>query len=1001
MPHRASTRAPHATVDGTVDGAVAAYARETPAAVAVRANGRDHTYAELTADACRWAGLLRAAGVGPGDTVAVRLPREPRLVAVLLGVLRCGAGYLAVDPAWPDARVRQALARGGGPLVLDESDPGVGATELRVGRDPGREYLAESLSAPELTASVFFTSGSTGRPKAVLSPHRAAIGVLARAGYASFDAGCRMLAAAPAPWDAFSLELWGPLLNGGTAVLADDDPDLAGRLRRHIARDRVNTVWLTASVFNALTDDDPGSFTGLRAVLTGGERLSPEHVDRFLAGHPDIALTNGYGPCEATVFVSTHRLGPDAHHGAADVPLGVALSGVDIAVAAPGIGGVGEIVVGGVGLGHGYLGDPRATARAFVPAHDGRRRYRTGDLGWFDADGLLRYRGRLDRQLKIRGQRVEPEEVEEFVLGALPVSQVEVTGVPGPRGETVGLAVHVLPRHRGESTVDWWDRLSAAAAELPAYLRPQRLLVHDSFPLLANGKVDRAALTAKSRHRSRPATDTADGPWAVVVSAAAELDITVGADDDLFGAGLDSLTAIRLLARLHATGPRLLTPVDVFGERTPRRLGRLLESRRSAAPGTAPADQPATTVPRAVYEMWLYEQLNPGDEAALVVSAFHLDDPLDVERWQAAVLAVARRHPALGSVLTFDGERVGRAPCTPEQLAGLAAARPWPRGFTVRDGAVEIPAGVIEPFDLEEEPPWRWYLSTWDGRAVLLLVLHHTAVDGWSERLVLTDLGSAYRGAALEAPGAAPGAAPVGPAADAYWDAALAGASAPAVPAPRAGGPADHDAEPPVFVLTEDEVLAGRVPASPTPVQTLLLGCLGVALHDGAAPAAGTRHVVGVAYSGRDDATAHDVGLLVDILPIVLPAGGDPDFAEIDRGWLAAVAHRGSLSLSGTARRLRLTDDRARTPFTVAFALQSVPPAELDLGATTRRLPVHLAAPPFDVYVEAWPRREGGLSVHLQHDPRWVESGWAEKLARAFETAVRDAVAAHQPEADR
>ena len=732
----------------SIDALVADRAACAPGDPALVAAGTTLTYRQLDEAAVAWQCELIHCGITAGTVATVRLPREPRLVAVLLGLLRCGAAYLAADTGWTPERVVAAAERAGGPLLVDATDALVrwnGGPVIPVGlAAPAAVHRHDPLSAPDLPACVFLTSGSTGRPKAVLAPHRATVHVLTGQHYADFGPGCRMLQAAPLPWDGLTLELWGPLLNGGAAVLADAEADPAVRLRRHVRRDGVTTVWFTAAVFHALVDDDPGAFAGLRQVLSGGERLSPDHVSRFRRLHPGIRLGNGYGPCETTVFATVHDVTDDETDDgkaadAGDVPLGRPLHGVT--VASPSGAATEEIVVGGGGLSYGYLGDPRATAAAFVPAPGGLRWYRTGDLGVLDSAGRLRFRGRADRQLKIRGQRLEPEEVEHLLRRTLPVAAAAVTPRRDALGAVTGVLGHVVPLATDAETTGWADRIRTARSPIPPEFRPSRLIVHTRLPVLASGKVDYAALEAAGQAVPTPVSTPPPSPELDhVLAAAHEVGLAVAPDTDLFAAGLDSLTVVRLLARLHRHRPRTLTPADVYRHSTPAALAEAWAARAAAAPGQH------RDLPRAVSEMWLHEQMEPGDHAALVACAFRVGPRFERLRWENAVRTVARRHVALGTLLDLDGDRLRRMSAGEAAYDRLAAGRPWP---ATGDEVLQLPRGSLAPFDLAVELPWRWYLDT--RTATVLLVFHHVAIDGWSEPLVLDDLGRAYRGESFAA----------------------------------------------------------------------------------------------------------------------------------------------------------------------------------------------------------------------------------------------------------
>ncbi|WP_201752796.1 AMP-binding protein [Micromonospora rubida] len=295
-------------------------------------------------------------------------------------------------------------------------------------RDERVDYATLDAAPPSAyvdsaaAATVFFTSGSTGVPKGVLSPHHATTRLFPGRGFADFGPGRVVLQAAPVSWDAFSLELWGPLTSGGTCVIADADYLLPADLADLVVATGLDTAWLTSSLFNFLVDeDDPDRpcLAGLRQVITGGERLSPTHVERFLTRYPDCALINGYGPAESCVFATTHRVSAADCDRPGGIPLGVPVPETTVhildgdQVAAP--GAVGEICLAGAGLALGYVGDADATAAAFTLVPLGGapvRVYRTGDLGFLDSAGVLHFRGRTDFQVKIAGHRIEPGEIE-------------------------------------------------------------------------------------------------------------------------------------------------------------------------------------------------------------------------------------------------------------------------------------------------------------------------------------------------------------------------------------------------------------------------------------------------------------------------------------------------------------------------------------------------------------------------------------------------------------
>ncbi|WP_055494253.1 amino acid adenylation domain-containing protein [Streptomyces sp. TP-A0356] len=511
-------RAPggHAAAEGPlplIHTAVARHARRAPDAVALAQGDVRLGYGELDALSDAWAARLAALGAGPGRFVPVLLPRSPALVAALLAVLKCGAAYAALDPAWPARRLSTVLATLRPPVAVAPGpfegwagpvwSPPDGDPRDTADRRARSSGAPPSLPAPtgRSPATVFFTSGTTGRPKAVVSAH-AATTSLFDAGFAPFPAAPVMPQAAPVGWDAFTLETWGPLIRGGTSVLVERGPLLPAVLRTLADRDGVDTVWLTASLFNLFVDEDPDCFRPLRRVLTGGERLSVPHVRAFMERH-SAALFNGYGPVETCVFATVHRVTPEDCDRPGGIPVGRPAPGRRVRVLLDGRpappGSIGEICVGGDGVAVGYLGEPELTARAFpVLVPDGRpeRIYRTGDLGRFDPDGLLHFAGRADRQVKIRGHRVEPDEVESAARDLKGIGDCAAVPVPGADGTYDRLALF----YTGDGTDSELPGASALrralAVVLPRHLLPDVVRRTDSLPLTGTGKLDRAALAA-------------------------------------------------------------------------------------------------------------------------------------------------------------------------------------------------------------------------------------------------------------------------------------------------------------------------------------------------------------------------------------------------------------------------------------------------------------------------------------------------------------------------
>ncbi|MET7699934.1 amino acid adenylation domain-containing protein [Streptomyces sp. NPDC005485] len=340
-------------------------------------DGDDHlSYAELDARAARFAGLLAGHGVRHGDTVGVYLERSAELVVTVLGILKAGAAYVILDPGFPAARLRAMAADAAVGAVVARRDTPLDGVE-------GRPVHPEDAPAaaplppgavrvhPDDLACVMFTSGSTGRPKGIAAPHRAVVATLTGQDFASFGPGAVWLQCAPLSWDAFALELWGPLMSGGTCVLHPGRRPEPFVMARLVAEHGVTSMYLSSSLFNVIVDEYPTALAGLRELLVGGEALSPPHVARALERRPDLRLGNGYGPVECMVFLTVHPITPEDLHTGGPLPIGRPLAGKRLYVLDEGLrpvpdGEPGELYAAGAGLAREYCGRPGLTAERFV-----------------------------------------------------------------------------------------------------------------------------------------------------------------------------------------------------------------------------------------------------------------------------------------------------------------------------------------------------------------------------------------------------------------------------------------------------------------------------------------------------------------------------------------------------------------------------------------------------------------------------------------------------------
>ena len=463
--------------DGSIASCFGAQAARTPDAIAVEHGDRVLTYAELDRRAAAVAADLRRRGVGPDTLVGIVTERSIEMMVGLLGIVKAGGAYVPLDPSYPADRLRFMVDDANLSIVLchdslhhvlgEEVRAGLTIVSLDATPDPPAADMPAAPAGPDHLAYVIYTSGSTGTPKGAAVPQRSVLRLVFGNDYARFGPDERCLQLAPVSFDASTFEIWGPLLHGGCCVLYPGRVPTARELGAAVAQGRVTSLWLTASLFNAIVDEAPASLRSVRQILTGGEALSVPHIVRAQAALPETQLINGYGPTESTTFACCYRI-PRPFAAGASVPIGGPIGNTQVYVLdetgepVP-VGVSGELFIGGDGLARGYWRRPALTAERFVPSPfgaPGSRLYRTGDRVRWQPDGTIEFLGRLDDQVKIRGFRIEPGEIEAALSRHPAVRDVAILA----REDTPGdkrLVAYVVAREesdRGGSDDSRWER---------------------------------------------------------------------------------------------------------------------------------------------------------------------------------------------------------------------------------------------------------------------------------------------------------------------------------------------------------------------------------------------------------------------------------------------------------------------------------------------------------------------------------------------------------------
>jgi amino acid adenylation domain-containing protein/thioester reductase-like protein len=765
-------------------------AAEAPDRVAISFGGREMTYGALDALADRFAAHLADRGAGPEVLVGVCLERSPEMVAAVLGILRAGAAYVPLDPAYPPQRLAYMVDDTRAPLLVTSSDlaDGLHAGDARlvlIDREMG-EIAARPAVAPTVeidpaqTAYVIYTSGSTGRPKGVVIHHGGAANEIGWAmAEPAMSADDVMLAITTLSFDIHVTEIWGPLTVGARVELVPREIAADGvRLRAALEASGATRVQATPVTWRMLLAAGWTRGAGM-TLLTGAEALAPDLAAELLA--TGATLWNQYGPTEITVWCSVAEVvsgGP--------ITIGHAAWNTDLRVLDPHgqavpVGVFGELYIGGAGVARGYLGRPGLTAERFVPdpyaAVPGARVYRTGDRIRFRGDGALDYSSRLDNQVKLRGFRIELGEVEcalrEHPAVAAAVAIIR-EDVPGDQR----LVAYVVAREGEAPTA---EALRAHLGErLLEQMVPSAVVFLAALPETPSGKVDRRALPAPDASAVAtaayvaPATETERmlaETWAALLHVE-----RVGADDSFFALGGHSLLATQLVARVrHATG--LAVPLrDVYEARTLAAMAARIDAvaaAASASPATAATrpvrggspgvrvslhgalearrddggDATAHAVSHAQRRLWFLDRLQPGTSQYNLPAAVRIRERLDVEAMDRAVRELARRHEPLRTVFrTLDGEPVQVVlppSAAPLPVRDLSHLPPDEREREMRD---VLEAEGRRPFDLAAGPLFRPHLVRLaDDDWALALDVHHVVSDAWSHAVLLRELPALYR----------------------------------------------------------------------------------------------------------------------------------------------------------------------------------------------------------------------------------------------------------------
>ncbi|MEC7521818.1 MAG: amino acid adenylation domain-containing protein, partial [Myxococcota bacterium] len=994
---------------------IVAQAARAPERLAIADAQGEVSYGEMVRRASALAGRLQARGLGPESRVALVMSPGAAYVTSALGVMLARGAYVSLDPAHPPARLRFMIEDSGAEVVLSDAST----------RETLRALESEGLAVPTLDADlalaptgdapltapalsslahayVIYTSGTTGRPKGVAIEHGALRNLCDWYvdGY-DVEPDDRVTQIAGLGFDATIFEIW-PALSGGASLHV---PDADGRrdvgaLFQFLRERAITLAFVSTPLIEAAMRTESLEGLALRAVITGGDRLHRRD------GAPlPFRLMNHYGPTENTV-VSTWCEAPGDD---AEPPIGAPLPGTSAHVVDPSsglpvpVGALGELVVGGAQLARGYLGRPRETAARFVPnpwsERPGERLYRTGDLSAWSADGQLMFHGRIDHQVKLRGQRVELGDIESVLQDAPGVRQA----VAVVRSDTPGvqrLVAYVV----GDGIDD--DALRAHAERwLPAHMVPAAWVSLDALPLTPNGKVDRRALPAPSLPEGAtggpPETDT-ERALARVFGELLGVE-QVGRGDDFFRLGGHSLLATRMISMLRERLGVELPLREVFSHHSLAALAAAIDGAQGERlPPIERAERDeALPLSYAQERLWFLQVFRPESSSLNLSSHLDVTGVIDADGVRAAVVDVVERHEIFRTIFfeTKDGPRA--------RIRSLDALPPTFRYLDLRGGADDdardrLTRELLErPFDLAAEPPLRaGLIHVADDRAELLVCVHHIAADGWTMANLTREVIEAYDRIQASAPPPPP---PAPQYVDyavwqrahlgetqlagqlAYWRDALADLEPLELPTDRRRPPvqsargASLEARIDPALFARLRTFAADRHVTPYAVVLTALDCVLARL-------GGTEDVaVGTPIAGRRAAETEDMlGCFLNTLVQRVRVRGRDSFAdlvdEVSRVNLAAQENQ-DVPFERVIKELAPRRDLSRTPFFQVFFnyLETLPQTKLERSGLALDLqPPRSVEAKFDLELYVAPTEDHGLKVEAVYcadlfDPPTIE----------------------------
>jgi fengycin family lipopeptide synthetase D len=758
-----------------------------PEAIALRLDERTLTYKELNARANRLAQCLRRKGVGSNAIVGLLMERSLEMIIGIFGILKAGGAYLPLEPDYPGERVKMMLDDAETAWLITE--PGLleamaldpeeitanGTRELLfckqvlADHSPDSSLAGQSESMENLPvvndagslAYVMYTSGSTGKPKGILTTHYNISRVVKQTNYIEITPDDILIQLSNYAFDGSTFDIFGALLNGATLVLAPKPvlQDL-DRLADLIQKEKISVFFVTTALFNTLADHKLEALKSVRRILFGGERVSTEHVRKALHVLGPGRLIHVYGPTESTVFATFHII-HQIDDASGTIPIGRPLANTkvfivnrDLQLQPPGISG--ELCLSGDGLAKGYLKRPELTAEKFVPNpyFPDEVMYKTGDLARLLPDGEIEFLDRLDTQVKLRGFRIEPGEIETALLQSGMVKEAVVLALDDPRGGKY-LCAYLVPDSyacaygRVGANLDLPELKQQMSRSLPEYMIPTSFITLEKMPLNSNGKIDRKALPLPESAADYaaaqylpPTTETETRLvriWQEVLGRE-----SIGIQDDFFEMGGHSLKATVLASKIHKEFNHKIPLAEIFSRPTIKEIGDYLNSNRQTGYESIPpaASGPNYPVSAAQKRLFVQEQSAEIGISYNIPIVLKLEGKPDRERLIRAFQHLVERHEPLRTSFTMVAGDIVQV-IRPEVELSI-------RFVELEIINDEVIRGYITPFKLDEASLFKvTVFKVADERHLLLIDLHHIIADGIGVAILLREFVALYEGREL------------------------------------------------------------------------------------------------------------------------------------------------------------------------------------------------------------------------------------------------------------